>query len=511
MFRKILIADRGDAAFRVHQSARGMGIRTVALYAESELFSLHAEAADEAIRLDRDGVGGDQEWQAIIRACERTGAEAVHPGCGPLAADADFAAALEEAGIAFIGATAGVLSFASQRERLRASLERAGLPLHSDFAGLIPCDNKMLAQKGRQLEIQVLADDDGNVVHCLERDVSLHLKGRLLLAEAPAEDLGEDMRDRMGDLACRVAEALGWVGAATVHFQLDKDHFSVIGLSAGLNPAHPVTELVTGDDLVALQFRIAAGEPLGRIQEEITLSGHALALFITDLTDPGLPRQTVRRFRLPDLAPFGGTVRVDTGVREGDAAESGSVLAKIMAWAEDRPSALQRLAGVLADTELTGPVTDLDPLRGLLDDDQFRAAPQNAAFIAGSWALFNPQPRSTPPEVVIAAVLDRLLVGPIEEVPSPLHVTLDDQCGTQWAVGATLLQACPRVSEFDVKLGQGDREKTAHTLSAGLDDDGVVFLVLDGHRTKYSVERMTDQVTVFDGRRSWILRPRRLE
>ncbi|MGB0682997.1 MAG: biotin carboxylase N-terminal domain-containing protein [Magnetovibrionaceae bacterium] len=581
MFDKILIANRGEIAYRVMQSARGMGIKTVAVYSDADAKALHVESADEAV-----GIGGETAAEsylnidAILAACQRTGAQAVHPGYGFLSENADFAEALEQADIAFIGPPPEAIRAMGSKAEAKAIMEQARVPLVPGYhgedqsaermaeaageigypvllkaaaggggRGMRACerpddfqealesakrealsafgDDRMLVeklvQKPRHVEVQIFADAYGQTVHFFERDCSSQRRHQKVVEEAPAPDLSDDLRDRMGDAACMAAEAIGYVGAGTVEFLLDGEDFYFMEMNTRLQVEHPVTEMITGEDLVALQIRVAAGEPLGRDQGEISRSGHAIEvrLYAEDPTADFRPGAgDVRRFRLPDLNPFGGTVRVEPGVREGDSVSIhyDPMIAKIVAWAEDRDSARQRLAGVLAETQVTGLATNLDFLRALIDHDNFRAGAVDTGFIGREIEALLPASDQVPGDILAAASLAILLdraaaakkaAASSVDPHSPWHATDGWRLNDDSHVTLDFLE------------GDSKRSVTAHFRSSGYlleidesapqeatgewDEDGALILTLDGHRRRIAVDRDGFRLVLDDGRTSYIL------
>jgi len=447
LFDKILIANRGEIACRVIQTAQAMGIRTVAVFSDADEHALHVEMADEAVRLGpaparESYLRGDR----ILEAAKRTGAQAIHPGYGFLSENEDFAKACFDTGIAFIGPPAesiakmglkdeakrlmrlaevpvvpGYLGEDQSEERLAAEAREIGFPVlikavaggggkgmrkvesAEDFADALAGakreaaaafgDDRViiekLIEKPRHIELQVFADTHGNAVYLFERDCSLQRRHQKVVEEAPAPGMTQAQRESMGTAAVAAAQAIGYVGAGTVEFIVDVANglaeapFYFMEMNTRLQVEHPVTEMITGEDLVEWQIRVAAGEPVPFVQDDIPLDGHAieLRLYAEDpardfVPAPGL----LTRFRPPMDADF---VRVDTGVREGDRVTEhyDPMIAKIIAWGEDRDAALHHLARGLEDTEVAGLTTNLAFLRRAVSHPAFAAGDVDTGFI----------------------------------------------------------------------------------------------------------------------------------
>ena len=441
MFRRLLIANRGEIACRIARTARRMGLRVIAVHSEADAGSAHVRAADESICI---GPARPQasylDIEALMDAARRTGAEAVHPGYGFLSENAGFAEHVAGAGLAFIGPPAAAIramgsKSAAKRiaaeaetplvpgchepdatpERLTEAAEEIGYPVlvkasaggggrgmriverAEDLpAALASAGREAAAAFGdgallleryiarpRHVEVQVLADAHGKVLHLLDRDCSIQRRHQKVIEEAPAPGLSDTLRTEMGAAAVRLAQAIGYAGAGTVEFLVDEDNaFHFIEMNTRLQVEHPVTEMVTGLDLVEWQLRIAAGEPLAFSQEDIAASGHAVEarLYAEDPARGFLPQTG----RLTHLAfPAGPGLRIDSGVETGDEITPfyDPMIAKIVAWGEDRDRARLALADALADTRITGLGTNLFFLETLVRHPAFADAALDTHFI----------------------------------------------------------------------------------------------------------------------------------
>jgi len=462
MFKKILIANRGEIACRVAATARRMGVKTVAVYSDADASAKHVQACDEAVN-----VGGSApkdsylQWQRILDAAKATGAEAVHPGYGFLSENEAFANACAEAGLVFIGPPATAILAMGLKAESKQLMEKAGVPLvpgyhgsnqdsallqaeadrigypvlikasaggggkgmravekSADFmAALESCKREAInsfgsdavliekyVQRPRHIEIQVFGDTQGNCVYLFERDCSVQRRHQKVLEEAPAPGMTPELRQQMGLAAVAAAKAVNYVGAGTVEFiveqtaydQPESMRFYFMEMNTRLQVEHPVTEAITGLDLVEWQLRVASGEPLPLQQEQIRMQGHAIeARICAENPDNNfLPATgTLQVYRKPQAVSFErGEIRFDDGVREGDTISPfyDSMVAKLIVHGDTREQALARLDTALAQTHIVGLNTNVQFLRHVVRSDSFATAKLDTALIQRESAvLFN--------------------------------------------------------------------------------------------------------------------------
>jgi 3-methylcrotonyl-CoA carboxylase alpha subunit len=461
MFKKILIANRGEIACRVAATARRMAIRTVAVYSDADAGAKHVEACDEAVHIGGSAPSDSYlRWERIIEAARATGAQAIHPGYGFLSENEAFAAACGAAGLVFIGPPAAAIQAMGLKSESKQLMEKAGVPLvpgyhganqdpellereadrigypvlikasaggggkgmrvverPQDFAAaLASCqrearnsfgDAAVLVEKyvtrPRHIEIQLFGDTQGNYVYLFERDCSVQRRHQKVLEEAPAPGLTEGMRRQMGEAAVAAARAVAYVGAGTVEFIVEQRgkemNFFFMEMNTRLQVEHPVTEAITGLDLVEWQLRVAAGEPLPLRQDQLRIQGHAIeARICAENPDNNfLPATgTLHVYRKPPAAAFArAPVRVDDGVREGDAISPfyDSMIAKLIVHGATREEALARLDEALAATHIVGLSTNVQFLRGVVKSRSFVEADLDTALIPREQAvLFHQQP-----------------------------------------------------------------------------------------------------------------------
>ncbi len=479
MFKKILIANRGEIACRVAATARRLGVLTVAVFSDADANAKHVLACDEAVHIGppapRDSyLRGDR----IIEAALATGAQAVHPGYGFLSENEDFAQACADAGLVFIGPPPSAIQAMGLKSESKRLMDKAGVPLvpgyhgadqdaallkreagsigypvlikasaggggkgmrvvaqAEDFdAALASCQREAINSFGddavlveryvtrpRHIEIQVFGDAFGNCVYLFERDCSVQRRHQKVLEEAPAPGISDARRREMGAAAVAAAKAVGYVGAGTVEFiaepTADGDlRFFFMEMNTRLQVEHPVTEAITGLDLVEWQLRVASGEPLPLKQHELRIHGHAIeARICAENPDaqflPATGRLNV--YRTPQAASFErADVRFDAGVREGDSISPyyDSMLAKLIVWGHDREQALARLDAALAQTHIVGLHTNVAFLRRVVTSPSFANADLDTALIERERALlFNAAP--LPLEVAAAGVVAHALAA----------------------------------------------------------------------------------------------------
>lgn len=466
MFKKILIANRGEIACRVAATARRMGIKTVAVYSDADALAKHVQVCDEAVHIGGNAPGDSYlRWERILDAAKTTGAQAIHPGYGFLSENEDFAQACVTAGLVFIGPPASAIRAMGLKAESKQLMEKAGVPLvpgyhgcdqdpallHSeadrigypvlikasaggggkgmrlvekseDFsAALASCQREATnsfgndavliekyVQRPRHIEIQVFGDAQGHVVYLFERDCSVQRRHQKILEEAPAPGMTPALRQRMGQAAVAAAEAVGYVGAGTVEFiveqpggydQPDAMQFYFMEMNTRLQVEHPVTEAITGEDLVEWQLRVASGQPLPKRQDELHITGHAIeARICAENPDNGfLPATgTLLTYRKPLSSSFRpGDIRVDDGVREGDTISPfyDSMLAKLIVHGDTREQALARLDTALEQTHIAGVSNNVQFLRHVLHSPAFAHAQLDTALIERERdALFHQDP-----------------------------------------------------------------------------------------------------------------------
>lgn len=451
MFTKILIANRGEIACRVIATCQRLGIATVAVYSDADRNARHVRLADEAIAIGpaparESYLRGD----AILEAARRTGAQAIHPGYGFLSENAGFAQACAEAGIVFIGPSAAAIRAMGDKSAAKALMQQAGVPLTPGYHGdeqipeflrkqadsigypvlikasaggggkgmrrvddsatfteaLASCQREAQSAFGnahvlvekyverpRHIEIQVFGDSHGNVVYLFERDCSVQRRHQKVLEEAPAPGMTPERRAAMGKAAVDAARAVNYVGAGTVEFIAGPDgDFYFMEMNTRLQVEHPVTECITGTDLVEWQLRVASGEPLPLQQDQLQIRGHALEarLYAEDADRGFLPSTgTLRHLRLPANTAH---VRVDAGVEQGDAITPfyDPMIAKLIVWDVDRDAALRRMQQALAECEVVGVTTNAAFLRRLVMTDSFTQAKLDTALIEREQAALAP-------------------------------------------------------------------------------------------------------------------------
>jgi 3-methylcrotonyl-CoA carboxylase alpha subunit len=474
MFKKILIANRGEIACRVAATARRMAIKTVAVYSDADAGAKHVAACDEAVHIGGSAPGDSYlRWERIIEAARATGAEAIHPGYGFLSENEEFARACAQAGLVFIGPPASAIKAMGLKAESKQLMEKAGVPLvpgyhgsdqdpallqreadrigypvlikasaggggkgmravdkSEDFAAaLASCrreaissfgDDAVLvekyAQRPRHIEIQVFGDTQGNYVYLFERDCSVQRRHQKVLEEAPAPGMTEAMRREMGEAAVAAARAVNYVGAGTVEFiveQLDgKMKFYFMEMNTRLQVEHPVTEAITGLDLVEWQFRVAAGQPLPLQQEQLKIRGHAIEARICaeNPDNQFLPATgTLRVYRQPACTRFeraDGGVRIDDGVRQGDAISPyyDSMVAKLIVHGDTREEALARMDQALSEFHVVGLQTNVQFLRHVVTSDSFAMADLDTALIQREAAVLFEQEKIGQPLAIAAAV-----------------------------------------------------------------------------------------------------------
>ncbi len=524
MISSLLIANRGEIAVRVMRTARRLGIRTIAVYSEADAGAMHVAEADEAVCIGPPSPAESYlNIDAVLRAARDTNADAIHPGYGFLSENAGFAEACHEAGIVFVGPSAGSIRAMGDKAAAKAAMEGAGVPLVPGYHGadqslkklvgaakkigfpvLIKAsaggggrgmrivheageftealasaqreamgafgDDRVIVEKfleqSRHIEVQVFGDSHGNVVHLFERDCSLQRRYQKVIEEAPAPGMSEERRAEIGAAAIAATKSIDYVGAGTVEFIVDagadgaNGPFYFMEMNTRLQVEHPVTEMITGFDLVEWQLAVASGKPLAVDQSAIAQNGHAVEarLYAEDPARDFLPTGG----RLVHLAwPGGEGVRVDTGIREGDsiAVEYDPMIAKLIAHGPDRVSALQGLHGAMSALRLVGPVTNQAFLANALAHPAFIAGDIDTNFITDHEADLIPLAMPVS-EAVIRAALAFIL----DERGRVSRANPGD-ANSPW--GATDGWRPNLPSRDQIVLRDGDTEITVDLLEAG--------------------------------------------
>jgi 3-methylcrotonyl-CoA carboxylase alpha subunit len=515
----LLVANRGEIACRVMRTAKALGLTTVAVHSATDREARHSREAD--IRVDLGGSKAADSYLQIdklIAAAKASGAQAIHPGYGFLSENAGFARAIEAAGLIFLGPPASAIDAMGSKSAAKALMETAGVPLvpgyHGDAQDLetfrAACerigypvllkataggggkgmkvveevgllaealasaqreaqssfgDSRMLVEKyllkPRHVEIQVFADQHGNCLYLNERDCSIQRRHQKVVEEAPAPGLSAELRRAMGEAAVRSAQAIGYVGAGTVEFLLDaRGEFFFMEMNTRLQVEHPVTEAITGLDLVAWQIRVARGEALPITQEQVPLNGHAIEvrLYAEDPSNDFLP--ATGRLDLYRESAEGPGRRVDSGVEEGDEISPfyDPMLGKLIAWGEDREQARLRLLGMLDEFAIGGLKTNINFLRRIIAHPAFAAAELDTGFIPRYQAQLLPAPSELSDGFWQAAAQ-----AFAQSLPSVVRA---DDAASPWSRNSGLRAGLPREITLHLSCEGQDR---ALTLGAGGD------------------------------------------
>ncbi|MGI5310066.1 acetyl/propionyl/methylcrotonyl-CoA carboxylase subunit alpha [Rheinheimera sp. WS51] len=466
MFRKILIANRGEIACRIIDTAHKLGIRCVAVYSEADANARHVRMADEAYLLGpAPSKDSYLRLDKIIAIAQKSGAEAIHPGYGFLAENEQFAQACADADIVFIGPPVSAITAMGSKSAAKNIMQKAGVPLVPGYHGEDQSDaklaeesakvgypqllkaayggggkgmrvvwsedefasalagarreatagfgnDKMLIEryltKPRHIEIQVFADNHGNAVYLAERDCSIQRRHQKVIEEAPAPNFTQQQRESMGEAAVKAAQAIDYRGAGTVEFLFDEDgSFYFMEMNTRLQVEHPVTEMITGQDLVNWQLLIAAGEPLPLSQDQVQIDGHAIEVrvYAEDPDNDFLPATgKLTYLRQPEASRY---VRVDTGVVENDEVSPfyDPMIAKLIVWDQSRDRAISRMLRALDDYRIAGVTTNLGFLTSLAEHPAFKAAELDTNFINQHHdSLFAPANQQNNQALVLAAL-----------------------------------------------------------------------------------------------------------
>ena len=565
MFTKILIANRGEIACRVIATCRKLGIATVAVYSDADRNARHVRLADEAIAIGPAPAAESYlRADVILEAARRSGAQAIHPGYGFLSENAAFADACAAAGVVFIGPPASAIRAMGDKSAAKALMQQAGVPLTPGYHGdnqdpaflrgqadaigypvlikasaggggkgmrrvddsaafieaLASCQREARSAFGndhvlvekyvlrpRHIEIQVFGDRQGNVVHLFERDCSVQRRHQKVLEEAPAPGMTAERRAAMGKAAVDAARAVGYVGAGTVEFIASPDgDFYFMEMNTRLQVEHPVTEFITGTDLVAWQLAVAAGQPLPKRQDELMIRGHALEarLYAEDADKGFLPSiGTLRHLRLPRESAH---VRVDTGVEQGDTITPfyDPMIAKLIVWDVDRDAALRRMQQALADCQVVGVTTNAGFLRRLVGTASFSQARLDTALIEREQDALAAPAAGDEALWTLAAIAAAVTTARAEVDARDPRSPWQAQDG--WRIGVSASRLLP--------LQQGERQHTLRVQTqpggwqvqrdaelaqqvSGRFADGQLDVALDGQRWRAGVLRDDSQVYLF--------------
>ena len=582
MFKKILIANRGEIACRVAATARRMGVKTVAVYSDADARAKHVAACDEAVHIGGSAPKDSYlRWERILEAAQATGAEAIHPGYGFLSENEDFANACAAAGLVFIGPPASAIRAMGLKAESKQLMEKAGVPLvpgyhghdqnpellqreadrigypvlikasaggggkgmrlvekSEDFAAsLESCKREAINSFGndavliekyvlrpRHIEIQVFGDTQGNCVYLFERDCSVQRRHQKVLEEAPAPGMTAALRQKMGEAAVAAAKAVNYVGAGTVEFIVEQPggydepeamKFYFMEMNTRLQVEHPVTEAITGEDLVRWQLLVASGQPLPKAQSELRIQGHAIEARICAENPENnfLPATGhLAVYRKPECSSFEiSDVRVDDGVREGDAISPfyDSMIAKLIVHGEDRAQALARLDAALAQTHIVGLTTNVQFLRQVVKSQAFSNALLDTALIEREReALFGKD--FVGRDLAVAAAMAWQLQGEQAAQGADPFSRRDG-----WRMSGRYVRSfgfAYRGEDFTAGLAYGRGTQAPQTYQLGIGEgesrsdaalqwralaDGRLELGLDGKRTVVVVHAQGDQLSIF--------------
>ena len=496
MFKKILIANRGEIACRVIKTARKMGVKCVAVYSTADRRALHVRLADESVcigeaKSSESYLRGD----VIIKTALTCGAEAIHPGYGFLSENAEFERACAAAGLVFIGPSADSISAMGLKDCAKDIMRKAGVPVVPGYQGEQQDDN-FLAEKAqeigypvlikavaggggkgmrlvehasdfieslatcrressaafandhlliekyliqpRHIEVQIFGDRQGNVLHLFERDCSLQRRHQKVVEEAPAPNISDDFRNAICSAAVRAAQAIDYYGAGTVEFIVQGDTFYFMEMNTRLQVEHPVTEMITGQDLVEWQLRVACGEPLPLAQDDISINGHAFEsrLYAEDPSKDFMPQTgRVHHFSYPQQSQY---MRVDTGIEAGDSVSVhyDPMVAKLASWGEDRTSAALNMSELLRRTYMSGLPSNQEFVASVFDHSVFIDAVIDTGFIARYEQDLIPETyaKAAETEIALAALFYLLGLGIQSSAVSPWNAH------DNWRIGGSALQ-----------------------------------------------------------------------
>jgi len=538
--QRLLIANRGEIAVRIMQSAQAMGIHCIALYSDADEHALHVKTADQSLYVGPSPAKDSYlKFDTIIELAKAHEVDAIHPGYGFLSENPHFAQAVLDANMIWIGPPVNAIKAMGSKSESKSIMEKAKVPLvpgyHGDnqdeaflaeqvpnigFPVLIKAsaggggkgmrvvnkgddilaaiqgakreglnsfgDDKLLMERyitqARHVEIQVFLDEHGNGVYLFERDCSIQRRHQKIIEEAPAPDFPTEHRQAMGEAALKAASAINYVGAGTVEFLYDptqKDSpFYFMEMNTRLQVEHPVTEMITGQDLVAWQIKVAQGEPLPLTQNDLTIHGHAMEVrvYAEDPDNDFLPTTgTLEKITPPTTKE--GRVRLDTGVQEGDAISPyyDPMISKLIVWGENREQCLQQLKQALNEYRILGITTNLGYLRRLINIDDFKQGKVNTQFIPQHEQALQPFD-TLPMRYVIAAACERI-VNPVQSLQNPFahlqgfrlnaknqtHFQLVDKQDTVYDIKASVIGKDKHSIHFSISINEQILEVYAHS------------------------------------------------
>ena len=579
MFNKILIANRGEIACRIIKTAQALGVRCVAVYSDADKDARHVAMADEAYHIG-PSPSKDSYLRAdvILNVAKKSGAQAVHPGYGFMSENPDFAQACADSGIEFIGPPVGAIKAMGSKSAAKEIMSGASVPLVPGYHGedqdpaLLKSEaekigypvllkaayggggkgmrivnaaeefddalasakreatagfgnDKMLLEKyltqPRHVEIQVFADKHGNAIYLSERDCTVQRRHQKVIEEAPAPGLSPEVRVAMGEAAVRAAQAIDYVGAGTVEFLYDVDgSFYFMEMNTRLQVEHPVTEMITGQDLVRWQLMVANGEQLPLTQDQVTIEGHAfeVRIYAEDPDNDFLPATgKLNYLRQPDQ---NNHVRVDTGVRENDEVSTfyDPMIAKLIVWDENRDRALQRMLRALDDYRISGLRTNLSFLSSLLEHPSFKNVDLDTGFIEKHHdALFGSDRNEDTKARALAALflmlnqtkVSHALAADSQDQTSPWHQF------SGWRMNAVqthhMVLSDEQGIDHEVTIKQqGDTYEIAIDLqtvvaTGHLEDDHLVAKLND-HHVNVRIAYHDDEITVFNKQHATVLK-----
>ncbi|MEI7518737.1 MAG: biotin carboxylase N-terminal domain-containing protein [Mycobacteriaceae bacterium] len=566
MFDTVLVANRGEIAVRVIRTLRTMGIRSVAVYSDADASARHVDEADVAVRIGPPPARQSYlNIEAVIEAAVRTGAQAVHPGYGFLSENADFAAALASAGLVFIGPPATAIATMGDKIASKAAVSAFGVPVVPGIAEPGLSDADLIAAAGdvgfpvlvkpsaggggkgmhrvddpadlpaalvvarreaaasfgddtlflerfvlrpRHIEVQVLADNYGTVLHFGERECSLQRRHQKVIEEAPSPLLDDATRARIGAAACDTARSVDYVGAGTVEFIVSADapdEFFFLECNTRLQVEHPVTEMVTGWDLVEWQIRIAAGQRLHHTQHDIVTRGHAIEARIY-AEDPAAGFLPTGGPVLAVTEPQGPGIRVDSGLSAGMTVggDYDPMLAKVIAHGEDRGAALRTLDRALAQTAVLGLGTNIDFLRFVLSDDDVVAGRLDTGLLE----RLDFDPAAVGDEVFVAVAayrwLQRWPAVPADPWDVPSGWRLGDAAPTSVRLRCGVRTECVTITGSQQRAQARIADAESRSLAGQL-ADGELTVTLDGITRRHTVAVTGQQIWLAGGGRTWML------